>query len=216
MAVRIKICGVTTPEDAHGAAVAGANAIGMNFVPSSARFLRSHERAQALMQATHGMGVLRMGVFSDASAAEILAQVEALGLEGVQLHGSEPPALARELRSAGPPGLHIWKAFRVAACADLDALRLLEWPCDAVLLDASIKGALGGTGRSFDWSILDGFRTPVPLVLAGGLHSGNVAEAVRRVRPAWVDAASGVEVEPGRKDLVKMQEFVSEAKRMGR
>jgi len=214
MAVKVKICGVTAPEDARGTAEAGADAIGLNFVPSSPRFLRKHETALVLMLATHGKGVLRIGVFADAPAVEILAKVDALGLEGVQLHGSETPALAKDLRSGGPPGLQIWKAFRVGTRADLDALRLNEWPCDAVLFDTSVKGALGGTGRSFDWSILEGFRPPVPLVLAGGLHPGNVDEAVRRVQPAWVDTASGVEAEPGHKDLAKVREFVTEAKRI--
>jgi phosphoribosylanthranilate isomerase len=213
MSTKVKICGITRPQDARAAVAAGADAIGLNFVAKSPRFLRSWDQARAVVAGTQPFAGLTVGLFVNATADEILAATREIELDAIQLHGEEPPELADQLRARLE--LSLWKAYRIATRADLDAVVAQAWPCDALLLDARVEGAHGGTGSSFDWSLLDGFPRTKPLVLAGGLKPGNVSEAVRRVRPDWVDTASGVESAPGIKDGEAMQQFVELVKKEG-
>ncbi|MCW8131565.1 MAG: phosphoribosylanthranilate isomerase [Planctomycetota bacterium] len=210
MKVRVKICGVTTLDDARAVLEAGADALGLNFVPSSPRCLKDAALARSIAELARGRGALAVGVFANETPDAMLRTAEAAGLDVLQLHGDEPAALAADLRARS--AVKLWKAARIATRADLDRVAAEAWPCDLLLLDARVPGHLGGTGQTFDWSILDGFARTRPLALAGGLNPANVAEAVRRVRPDWVDTASGVEASPGRKDAARTREFVESAR----
>jgi phosphoribosylanthranilate isomerase len=155
---------------------------------------------------------LAVGVFVDEPAGEIASAVRSLGLDAVQLSGDEPAAAAALLP------FRLVKAVRLKPGDDLSAWA--AWPCEALLLDAHREGAYGGTGVALDWKSLppavaalrkaDG--SPVRWMLAGGLTPGNVREAIVSARPSGVDTASGVESEPGRKDLRKMADFIQNAK----
>jgi phosphoribosylanthranilate isomerase len=202
---RVKICGVTTVEDAKDCADAGADAIGVNFIPSSVRRV-DRERARAIVEAV-GARVLVVGVVANESIEAMRALREASGVGCLQLHGDEGPG---EVKALLP---HAYKAVRVAGPADVDVARGM--PGEYVLVDAKVVGALGGTGHTFDWALVVGLGAERRLVLAGGLTPESVAQAVRRVRPWCVDVASGVESSPGRKDPRKVRAFVEAARSVG-
>lgn len=196
---QVKICGVTTVEDALAAVDAGADSIGLNFHPPSARFV-DLEKARAIREAL-GDSVKVIGVFVDRPPAEVKQVATELSLDAVQLHGSETAQaffpfsfpVIRALRVRGPESLH-----------GLD-----DWiESAALLLDGGgAVGAFGGV--AFDWSLAKRkSESHPPLWLAGGLNPGNVADAVRQTRPALVDVASGVESSPGRKDEALMRAFI--------
>lgn len=213
---RIKICGLTRPEDAAAAAQAGADAIGLNFAPPSPRAIEV-ERAQEIAAAV-GPGVLKVGVFVNASAEAILACAAAVPLDAVQLHGDEPPEMLLELGD-----LPVIKAFRLRD-GDLNPItsyiggcRKLRRMPSAVLIDAYSPDARGGTGQIADWSSAEHYGVlaapSLPgLILAGGLTADNVALAIAQVRPFGVDTASGVESSPGVKDLRRMAAFIAAAR----
>ncbi len=212
---RIKICGMTSCDDARAAANAGADAIGLNFYPRSRRFVSLDIAAQ--IAATLPDGVTTVGVFVNATADEINQVVERVGLGCVQLHGDEPPTLLAQLASHVP----IVRAYRCGAdgLAPLSqyftACRTHGREPDAVLVDADAGADYGGTGEAADWWLVAKEKHllgAVPLVLAGGLTPRNVAAAVAAVRPHGVDVASGVESEPGRKDVALVQQFIAAAR----
>jgi phosphoribosylanthranilate isomerase len=208
--VKIKICGVTLVEDAALVAAAGVDFIGLNFWPRSRRRV-DVERAAALAAAARGAGPAAIvGVFVDADAGEIAAVHARVGLDVIQLHGAETADAAAALaRATGRP---VWKAIAAGAEGDLDALD--AWPVDAILLDTPTPDR-GGSGRSFDWGLARAARLRHParrLVLAGGLHPGNVADAIAAALPWAVDVASGVESAPGVKDAGKLAAFVAAAR----
>jgi phosphoribosylanthranilate isomerase len=204
--IRIKICGVTTPEDARFAAEAGADAIGLNFYAQSPRFL-APQRASEIVRALPPF-TAPIGVFVGAQMRQICAISYQLGLRGVQTYDEKPPA------EDSFPFAHI-AAFRVKESTDLNdihrfvkgASALGRIPA-AILVDSRVDGQMGGSGQVAPWSILAGFDPGVPLILAGGLTPDNVAEAIATVRPWGVDVASGVESSPGRKDPSKVAEFI--------
>ncbi len=202
---KIKICGVTQLDDAARIAAAGVDFIGLNFWPRSKRYL-APARAGSLAAAARSAGSTQVvGVFVDAELAEILAV--AADLDIIQLHGDEQPDdCVRIGRETGKP---VWKALAVKAARDLD--RLESWPVDAVLLDAP-SATRGGSGIAFDWNLAREARRRNParrIVLAGGLTSETVAEAIAIVEPWAVDVASGVEAAPGIKDADKLAAFVA-------
>ena len=208
---RIKICGVTTVDDACAAVQSGAEMIGINFYADSPRYV-SPEQARAIAvevpQTT--------GVFVNASAEQINRIAESAGLDWVQLHGDEPPELLADIRDDLPIiRVRCLGAGGVGAIADdLEACRTKGREPAAVLVDATVPGQYGGTGKTADWSALKNDRDclgEVPLILAGGLEAGNVAEAIGAVRPMAVDTASGVESSPGMKNAAKMQAFCAAA-----
>lgn len=206
MTVKIKICGVTGVSDAAAVVAAGADALGLNFVPASPRCL-SAERAGEIARAVAGR-LQRVGVFADATAADVDAVLAQVPLDALQFHGAESGAFCRGF------GLPYLKVFRVREPLPLDALEGEYGDACCWLLDAWSRQGLGGTGERFDWSLWpEGARRP--LVLAGGLRPDNVAAAVRRLSPWGVDVSSGVE-EPGqeapRKDAAKIQRFVDEVR----
>jgi phosphoribosylanthranilate isomerase len=208
--VKIKICGVTRVEDAAWIAAAGADFIGLNFWPHSKRWVDA-ARAAELAAAARAAGPAQIvGLFVDATAAEIAAVHARVGLDIIQLHGAETPEDAAAVaRAAGRP---VWKA--IAAGGPGVGETLEAWAVDAILLDTPTPGR-GGSGRSFDWSLARAAREREPsrrIVLAGGLHPGNVAEAIAAVQPWAVDVASGVEVAPGVKDAGKVAAFIAAAR----
>jgi phosphoribosylanthranilate isomerase len=201
--VVVKICGVTNAGDARLLAEAGADAIGMNFWTGSKRrvdVVRAVEIARALPPS-----VIKVGVFVDAPRDEIERTIAAVGLDAIQLHGSESPEDCARFP------VKVIKAIRVGESAESPAAIAGWYPVDYVLLDADAGAARGGSGRVFDWHrALD--VAPGRLFLAGGLSPENVAAAVRLVRPYGVDAASSVESAPGQKDPRRVREFIDNAK----
>jgi phosphoribosylanthranilate isomerase len=200
--VRVKICGVTRLEDALLAVRLGADALGFNFWPRSKRYL-SPSAAREIVRRLPPL-VTSVGVFVDPSRDEVLRAVEASGVQVAQLHGDEPPALCAALP------LPVLKALRVRDAASLEAVGAYDGVA-GILLDTATPG-YGGSGATFDWALAAPAAAARPLVLAGGLDPGNVAEAVRLVRPFAVDVASGVESAPGIKDQELMRRFIEAAK----
>ena len=212
--VRIKICGVTNPDDARMVADAGADAVGLNFYSQSPRYVTAPEAA-AIVRALPPF-VSPIGVFVGMPMRQVCAIAYQLGLRGVQTYDDEPPL-------EDPfPFAHV-PAYRVKDAAGLDHVRwfvataksLGREPA-AVLIDSHVDGQLGGTGEKAPWEILTGFDPGVRVILAGGLTPENVAEAIAMVRPWGVDVASGVESTPGRKDYAKVAEFVRNVKNAAR
>jgi phosphoribosylanthranilate isomerase len=212
---RIKICGVTSAKDAQFVALAGADAVGLNFYPQSQRCI-DMPTAQSIVQVLPSK-VFRVGVFVNSAPSDITAVASALNLSWVQLHGDEPPELA-----AAIGGVSILKAFpfddglvtRVREY--FDACQRLGARLGGLLVDAPRRGEFGGTGEVVDWKSLAAMRSSLPdlpLVLAGGLTPFNVAEAIAAVHPSAVDVASGVESKPGAKDLLLVRAFVTAAKK---
>lgn len=206
--IRVKICGVTTPIDAAFAAECGADALGLNFVPESPRFLTLDRAAKVIGGLTPFAATV--GVFAGGAGDAVRVTATRLGLRAVQTYDALPS-------DAGyAPAAHI-PAFRIAAAADLlqVAAFVRAYRPAAVLLDSFVAGALGGTGHRAPWELLAGFDPGVPVILAGGLTPDNVAEAVRVVRPWGVDVASGVEASPGVKDPAKVRDFIRAARAAG-
>ncbi len=203
--VRVKICGVTTPEDLAAAVEAGADAVGLNFHPTSPRFV-TPERAGRLLALLPPF-VEAVGVFVSRPVLSACQSLEALGaIHTVQMHAGQP--------EPAPPGFRLIPAFPVRDAADLERIagQAVEIRAAAVLVDGHAPGLHGGTGRVAPWDLLAGWSPGVPVILAGGLTPENVAEAVRRVRPWAVDVASGVESSPGRKCAEKMRRFIEAAR----
>ncbi|MEM9186140.1 MAG: phosphoribosylanthranilate isomerase [Planctomycetota bacterium] len=217
---RVKICGVTSVEEAQAAAAAGADAIGLNFFAGSKRYLcRSMSNAEAVAAAVP-TGVLRIGVFVNANAAEIHETAQRFRIAAIQLHGNESPALPTELLAL-LPGTPVLRACRVGVdglstvVAELEACTAAGRAPDAVLLDAPAGKAFGGAGTSFDWRSVEGHAEALgglPVILAGGLTPSNVAQAIGTVAPHGVDVASGVEEASGKKSAAEMRQFVAAAR----
>ena len=187
----VKICGITTAEDARAAVEAGASALGFNFWSGSPRYIRP-ERAAEIMRLLPE-GVLRVGVFVNESAAAIEEIARSAPLDIAQLHG----------RCGNPRGLRLWKA--VAAGSEQASADGIE----AWLIDTPAGDRHGGTGQTFDWALASGLQGRI--ILAGGLDAENVRAAIARARPWGVDACSRLESAPGKKDLAKMRAFLSAA-----
>ena len=203
----VKVCGITSQDDAALAVAAGADAIGFVFWPRSPRAVSPEHAATIARQLPEA--VLRVGVFVDASSEEMTGVADTVGLDLLQLHGEEPPSAL-----AGLPR-PVLKAIRVGHGFSQDeALRYVA-SAAGILVDTRLPGEplRGGTGVPFDWSLVKGLAERVAfLVLAGGLGPSNVAEAIRAVRPHAVDVSSGVEAAPGRKDPEKVRAFVEAAR----
>jgi phosphoribosylanthranilate isomerase len=198
---KVKICGVTRPEDAELAANLGAWAIGFNFWPESKR-RADPAIAAGISRALHRR-VERVGVFVNQPLDDIAGLVDALGLSYVQLHGDEGPSFCAAV--AQRTGAKVIKAMRIAHAADLRELD--RFHTDLHLLDTAAKGFVGGSGQSWDWSLAAQRRSKIPFLLAGGLTPENVAEGIAAVHPWGVDVASGVESNPGIKDPEKLRAF---------
>lgn len=203
---KIKICGITDLQDAELAVELGAWAIGMVFYKGSPRRCSAEQALQ--ITAALRRRVELCGVFVDASLEELGERTEELGLTMVQLHGEEGPAFCAEVRRR--TGARVIKAIQVAGAGDVRALE--RYHVDFHLADTRSRtftkqDLRGGTGETFDWSLLAARRSQIPLILSGGLHPGNVAQAAERVHPYAVDTASGTERAPGHKDEAKLRAF---------
>jgi phosphoribosylanthranilate isomerase len=202
VATHVKICGVTNVEDALVSVDAGASAIGLNFVPSSPRRV-SVADARTIARAVRGR-TLVVGVVADMEVQAMRALLGDAELECLQLHGDETPAMVAALLP------HAYKAVRVGTPADVERARM--YPGEHLLVDARVDGALGGTGRTLDWSLVAKLATERKLTLAGGLTPDNVRDAIRAVSPYCVDVASGVDRAPGVKDHAKVIAFIRHAR----
>jgi phosphoribosylanthranilate isomerase len=201
----IKICGVTSVEDAEQVIELGADAIGLNFVLGSKRRV-TREQAAAIAAAAAGRIEL-VAVVADPTDAEIKELRDELGIAWLQLHGQEPAARVSRLLP------HAYKAVAIEDAAD--ARRAATFPGERLLVDTKVSGASGGTGKVFDWQLVTELAEQRQLILAGGLTPLNVAAAVRVLEPFGVDVASGVELAPGRKDPEKMRAFVQAVRSAG-
>jgi phosphoribosylanthranilate isomerase len=211
MSVRIKICGLKTPEALDVALAAGADLVGFVFFPASPRHI-GFELARALGEQVRGRAQ-KVALSVDASDEELAAAIEALKPDLLQLHGNETPDRAVMVRKRF--GLPVMKALPIAERADLSPIRLYDKVVDHLIFDARAGGEAtrpGGLGKSFDWRLLDDLATSVPFMLSGGLHAGNVAEALRITAAPAVDVSSGVERAPGEKDPDKIRAFIAAAR----
>ncbi len=193
----LKVCGITSAEDADAAIAGGANAIGFNFYPGSPRYI-SPELAARITTAS---GVLRVGVFVNAPRETVEQIVRAASLNVAQLHGAEQAA-------DYPAGTPVWKGVRVNGGFDFSAYR--DEGAQALLLDGPAGDLYGGAGKAFEWSLAS--QACCRVIIAGGLDASNVAAAVALARPWGVDACSRIESTPGKKDHKKMNEFLQAAR----
>jgi phosphoribosylanthranilate isomerase len=201
MTTRVKICGITNERDAVAAVEAGAFALGFNFCPQSARYV-TPQRARRIMAGLPA-SVLSVGVFVNEESSEKVARMmDEAGVAVAQLHGDESPEYCQSLAPR-----RVIKAFRVKDGFNVESI--LDYKVEAVLLDSFSAKAMGGTGETFDWSIARRARDLSPqLYLAGGISHENVRAAIESVKPYAVDACSGVEVAPGRKDSARVRALI--------
>jgi phosphoribosylanthranilate isomerase len=209
-ALKIKICGVRRAGDVRRAALLGVHAVGINFVPESPRYIGDVSAAQKLIDESSAPGMIWAGVYVNAELDFITHSVKTLKLGIVQLHGEESPEFVQRVKSALGNDVAVWKALRAATIQDLKAMN--DYDCAGFVVDAKVAGVRGGSGQTFDWSILKGVSRKSPLILSGGLKPSNVGGAVAMVRPDWVDVASGVETKPGVKSPELIQQFVLNAR----
>ncbi|HEY9448518.1 MAG TPA: phosphoribosylanthranilate isomerase [Gemmatimonadaceae bacterium] len=204
MAVEIKFCGLTRAQDAAHAGALGAAYAGVVFAGGPRRIDAGHA-AEVLSAA--GSGVKRVGVFGDEEPDEVARMTRMAGLQVVQLHHHPTPEFISRVR--GETGASVWAVVRVSGATLARDIAELDSVADAILLDTLLQGRLGGTGVSFDWSILTPEVRPrsARLVAAGGLTAHNVGEAIRMLAPDIVDVSSGVESAPGIKDHERMRAF---------
>lgn len=200
---RIKICGLTRVEDIQAAAASGADALGLVFYPKSPRHVSVQQAAE--LAAAVPPFVTLVGLFVNPTIGEICDVLSNVPLDVLQFHGDEPPLFCTQF---GRPWL---KAIRVKEGVDLVECAARYAGAQGLLLDAFVEGVPGGTGASFDWGLIPR-DLPLPVILSGGLHAGNVAEAIRQVRPYAVDVSSGVEAAKGIKDAAKVAAFIKEVK----
>ena len=199
MATAVKICGITRVEDALAAAHAGAHAIGLIFAAESPRRV-STAIARKVVEALPPF-VTPVALFVDPQAAEVERVMGEVGPQLLQFHGDEAPDFCVRF------GVPYIKVARVGSGVDLLQYASRYRAAKGLLLDAFVEGSRGGTGSTFDWSLIPA-KLPLPLILAGGLDADNVGDAVRRVRPWAVDVSSGVETEKGIKDAARIAAFI--------
>ena len=199
----VKICGITSLEDALAAVDTGADALGFNFYDRSPRYISP---ANAREITDHlPPSILKVGVFVNEELQSLLTIAREANLTAVQLHGDESPEYCRQLKQT-----FVIKAFGASADMDLSA-----YDVDAIMLDTKDELLRGGTGRVFDWTIARRANNAIPkLFLAGGLSPENVAEAIATVKPYAVDACSSLEETPGKKNHARMRDFVNAVRRL--
>jgi phosphoribosylanthranilate isomerase len=211
MSLIVKICGLSTRETLDVALDAGADMVGFVFFPPSPRHL-SLDVARELGQAVKRRAA-KVALTVDADDATLANIIEALQPDLLQLHGKETPLRLRDIKRKF--GLPVMKALPVETSADLAALPAYRDVADRILFDARApKEATrpGGLGAAFDWHVLENLDLKLPFMVSGGLHAGNLAEAVRVTRAGGVDVSSGVESTPGRKDPEMIRAFIRAAR----
>ena len=203
---KIKICGITNKEDAINALNLGVDMLGFVFYEKSKR----HVKPQVVRDIANELpaSILKVGVFVDEEAGKVLEIAEDCSLDMLQLHGDEMIDYCDKLRNS----YKIIKAFRIK---DKDSLKgINDYNVDFYLLDTYLPKTAGGTGKSFDWKIIEGFELLKPVILSGGLTSDNVAQVIEKLSPYGVDVSSGIEKAPGKKDLNLMKNFVEKVRRI--
>jgi phosphoribosylanthranilate isomerase len=206
--LRVKICGLTTPQDAAAAIEFGADALGFNFFPGSKRYLRMEAAGEWI--ASLSDNVEKVAILVNPSWEEAKVAADTPGITALQLHGMETPEFCRRLREAR---IRFEKAVPVTGPDSL--ANMPDFFTTSVLLDSGGAGEFGGSGRTFPWDIARDFVLAHPhlrVILAGGLTPENVAEAVATVRPFGVDVTSGVESSPGCKDHARLRDFIAAAR----
>ena len=201
---KVKICGITNAEDALAAVNLGADMLGFIFYPKSPRCIQPQKATEII--STIPTFVDTVGVFVNPTAQQIQEADEEGWLNWIQLHGDETPEFCAGL---GWMNARVIKAVRVRDKSDID--NALRFRTDALLLDTYVEGQYGGTGKTFDWSLLD--HIPNRFFLSGGINPDNVAAAVE-IGPYGVDISSGIEAEPGKKDHNKMKELFENISRV--
>jgi phosphoribosylanthranilate isomerase len=201
--VRVKICGITSEQDAQRAAKAGAWAVGFIFYKKSPRFI-SPFKAKKIIEGLPPF-ITPVGVFVNHNAGAMRDIITHCGLRAVQLHGEEDHHFAHRLKRYN---VKIIKVFRVGE--NFDPKVIEPYKVDAFLFDTFDQYNYGGTGKTFDWNVLKQVKSAseVPIILSGGLNAQNVIEPVNELKPYAVDVNSGVEEAPGKKDQKKMKEFI--------
>lgn len=197
--VKVKICGIRSLEEAKAAVEAGADALGFNFWPPSPRYITTEAAGEIIAKLPPL--VASIGVFVNQTQHAIEAAATDLRLAAVQLHGDESPDFC-----AGIAAAKTIKAIRVGEGFEPTSIK--RYPVSMILLDTGLSGSYGGTGQTFDWGIAVQCASLARIMLAGGLTAENVGEAIAMVRPAAIDVCSGVEAEPGHKDLAKLRNFM--------
>lgn len=208
--VRVKICGLRSAADVEAAAGAGAAYVGFVFFPRSPRNVTPEGAREAALAAPVGVAKVALTVDADDAALERIVQM--VPLDMLQLHGHESPERVATLRARY--GLPVMKVIGIASAADFDEVARYAAVADQLMVETKpAPGALpGGNGVPFDWTLLQGRRWPLPWMLAGGLHAGNVGEAIRLTGAQQVDLSSGVESAPGVKDYNKIAAFMAAVK----
>ena len=202
--MRVKICGITQPEQGSAIAQLGATALGFICVQKSPRYITAKQIRTIVAQLPQSVN--KIGVFADSSQEEICQTVAEAGLTGVQLHGNETPQFCAELRQL-IPDIELIKALRVKSDQSLSLADVYTNCVDTLLLDAYDPQLLGGTGKTLNWATLEQFRPGCPWLLAGGLTPNNIRDAIEKLNPSGVDLSSGVERSPGDKDLDKVAQL---------
>jgi phosphoribosylanthranilate isomerase len=202
--LKVKVCGITSYEDAAAVVEAGADALGFNFYPASPRYV-DPLIVRGIVRRLSPFATA-VGVFVNMANTRALTEIVRFsGVQVLQLHGDESPDYCRELQD-----WPLIKAIRPGG--GLDCVVLSEYPVQAFLLDARDEGHYGGTGKTFDWTLATGIKGIRPVILAGGLTPENVAHAIQAVQPYAVDVCSGVEAMPGKKDPAKLLRFMEEVR----
>src|SRR3989338_10306528 len=201
---KVKICGITNYEDAAHAAILGADYLGFNFYELAPRHVDESEVKKFIGRLPNH--VKKVGVFVNQNPDKVKKIVKNLDLDLIQLHGDETQDYCSKLKAGTKK--KIIKAFRIKEKEDIDKIK--NYNADYLMFDAHKEGMFGGTGKTFDWKIIKGVNKP--FFLSGGLNPKNVREAIRIAKPYAVDAASGVEANPRKKDYDKMKRFIEAAK----
>ena len=199
---RIKICGITNREDALKAAELGADALGFIFYTASRRYIDPEEASKIIKKLPPF--ITTVGVFVNPSLDEINSVKQKTGIDVVQLHGDESPEFCMMIPHK------LIKAIRIKAKIDRDEVEL--YPVQAILFDTHSEGNYGGTGKSFNWDILRNLDVSKNIILSGGLTPENVSQALEVVKPYGVDVSTGVEDSPGKKNHMKLREFIEAVK----
>ncbi|MDD5173913.1 MAG: phosphoribosylanthranilate isomerase [Candidatus Omnitrophica bacterium] len=209
---KIKICGITNKRDAIAAARLDIDMMGFVFYSGSKRYVEPkivRDIANELPPF-----IAKVGVFVDMNKDKVLEIAGECALDILQLHGDEPPDYCAGFSAAkiGEGSYKVIKAFRIKDSASLKGIN--DYDVDFYMFDAYSEKSKGGTGKSFDWKIVENFEFLKPVILSGGLTPGNVREAIERLSPYGVDVSSSVEIAPGKKDIELMKVFVENVRKI--
>ncbi len=203
--VKVKICGITNLEDALVSMDSGCDALGFVFYKKSPRYIEQGKARDIIKRLPKN--IIKIGVFVNEREKEIKRIAKLCRLDMLQFHGDESAGFCKRFK-----GYKIIKAFRIKN--GIDFKKVLKYKTFACLFDAFVQSKIGGTGKSFNWELLNDIdKITYPVFLSGGLSVKNVREAIKIVKPEWVDVSSSLEIKPGKKDSNKIKEFISAVKK---